>query len=86
MAIRLTSLRDKTSIIDLLQLVLQQLMLKGVARDGQEQIMNHIAWMRAQSGDMDITCRLETYPETKGTSIQIFATFAPKAVVKEIIQ
>lgn len=64
----------KAQAISLLQHVLEQLLLPCKAA-AAEPVIEHLNWMRRQSPDLNINCKLETVPELQITRITIEASF-----------
>lgn len=68
---------DKAHSIDLLQEVLTRFVYPGIPPDEQALLTQHLAWMRAQTGDLRVTCKLETVPGLQLTRITLDAAFQP---------
>ena len=80
MPLHLADRRDKSEIVTLLQRVLQALVFQGhgVTPADRELLLNHLAWMGRQSGTMNVSCALETFPPNR-TRIVIDTTFGDGA-------
>lgn len=66
---------DKANAIDVLEIVIKQYMYHGLSTEAFRNIRNHLDWMRNQTGELNVSCRMETFPLTQTTEFHISASF-----------
>lgn len=71
---------DKRRIIGLLRTNLHALIFHGVSENTRQVIESHLLWMESQSNNLQVDCRLETFPATQTTEIKITASFREEVV------
>ena len=77
MPLTFASRTEKDEVIDLLRKLLQTVMFPHTRIDQREAMMEHIAWMKSQPGDLNVTCKFETMPELQATRLEIISSFKP---------
>lgn len=75
MTLRLAGRQAKEEIIDLLRKVILTFIFPNISMASRDALMEHIAWMKRQSGELSVNCRFETFPELHETKITITASF-----------
>ena len=71
--IRISTNASKDRAFDIITSILDNFIFTFVKDEDKKKLINHMARLRAHNGSLDVSCRLETFPEVKLTRIVIDA-------------
>ncbi len=69
--------QDKTRSLDILSEIIQKFVVNGLTHEQAEGVALHMAWLRQQTADLNVNCKLETVPELQLTRVVLEYSFLP---------
>lgn len=77
MTLRLAARQAKEELIDNLRRLLHAILFPHLDMAQRDAVMEWVAWMKRQPGEMSVNCKFETVPELALTRVVIETSFAP---------
>lgn len=68
---------DKSKAIDILENILHSFVTSGLAPLQAEGVRQHLLYLRNQTPDLNVNCKLETVPELQMTRVVLEYSFLP---------